>query len=74
MNTCRACPAPVRWVRTEAGRAMPLDPVPVPEGNVQLVGGVAHVLHKDEVPQPGARYVSHFATCPARRPKEPTNG
>lgn len=69
MSRCRACPAPVWWVRTQAGKPMPLDPEPVADGNVQLVAGLAHVLHKDEPPRPGARYVSHFATCPARQRK-----
>lgn len=51
---------------------MPLDLAPVADGNVQLVAGVAHVLHKDELPAPGPRYVSHFATCPnARRHRKP---
>lgn len=71
MTRCRSCPATVRWVLTAAtGARMPLDPDPVEDGNVVLdwVNGsvVARVLRKGET-HDGPRYVSHFATCPARK-------
>lgn len=66
-STCRSCGAPVVWVRTEAGRPMPLDPEPTPTGNViytdeadrrvKVVGTADDLFATD-------RYVSHFATCP----------
>lgn len=65
MTTCRSCGAPIRWLRTEAGKPMPVDETPSPDGNVVLIGGFAHVLHKDEEPpENAARLLPHFATCP----------
>lgn len=66
--TCRSCGAPIRWVRTRAGKAMPLDAEPVATGNVVLgEDGVARVLTRKQVEGGGIvgdRYVSHHATCP----------
>ena len=68
---CRSCGAAIRWVYTSRKRAMPIDPVPVAGGNVEVfdMGTVSVVT-----PSPGiVRYVSHFATCPNaathRKPK-----
>lgn len=71
---CHSCGAPIRWCYTEAtGKRMPVDPQPVPDGNVWVLrheGGtpvVAVALHADGVPAAEAhRYVSHFVTCPDR--------
>jgi len=71
---CRSCRAPVRWVVTAAnGKRMPIDPTPVPDGNVWIDGmqdGVPRVLvalSADSVPaNVPLRYVSHFVTCPQR--------
>lgn len=66
MPTCAkaGCGEQIRWLRTEAGKPMPVDETPNPAGNVVLVGGFAHVLHKDEEPPAGAaRLMPHFATC-----------
>lgn len=66
MSACRTCHQRIVWARTAAGKAIPLDPDPVPGGNVVLVAGVATVLG----PIAGAysldppRHQSHFATCP----------
>jgi hypothetical protein len=70
---CRSCEAPIRWARTAAGKAMPLDVEPSADGNVQLgwVGGeeIAIVLGSP-ADRAGAQvdgidlFVSHFATCP----------
>ncbi len=72
-NRCHSCEAPVRWVRTASGKAMPIDPEPVDGGNVWLdSNGVAHVGDEQWAPSP-RRYKSHFATCPNaakhRRPR-----
>lgn len=79
MSACRSCDAPVVWVRTTAGRTMPLDPNPRPDGNIAKTGKQVQGRYGDMVPQvryveissqlPGLddgddRYVSHFATCP----------
>lgn len=73
-TTCRSCRAPVRWCITAAnGKRMPIDPVPVPDGNVwvdHIEGGTPIVmvaLHHDAVPRNvPLTYVSHFVTCPDR--------
>jgi hypothetical protein len=53
------------WAITAAGRRIPLDPDPVPDGNVELVAGRAIVLGRGVSRPAGAvLYVSHFATCP----------
>lgn len=65
MSACRSCGAPIRWAKTEAGKAMPLDETPAADGNVIIVGGIARVLAKGALVQPGIdRYVAHWATCP----------
>jgi hypothetical protein len=59
-------------INEKSGKGNPLDPEPVPDGNVIPTGethedGRMYVrnLHKGEEPPPGTpRYVSHFATCP----------
>lgn len=60
MRPCRSCGAPIQWVWTVTGKAMPLDPEPHPDGNVELIDGVAHV-HSQPCPD---GYLSHFVTCP----------
>lgn len=72
MGSCNSCGAPIRWERTTAGKRIPLDPAPVPDGNVVIVdngdgttmamvlAGVALRLSGDAVP----KFKSHFATCP----------
>jgi hypothetical protein len=77
VNQCSKCGAPVKFYATETGwqaappRMMPLNPEPVPDGNVIILPGVgarpplAHVLKKGEAAPVGAlRYVTHFAECP----------
>lgn len=51
MSRCRSCNAPIRWARTAAGKAMPLDAAPAAGGNVILeaAGGQA-VLFADPPP------------------------
>lgn len=43
MSGCRSCRADMEFVRTTAGRLLPLDLEPTPEGNVRVVDGAAHV-------------------------------
>lgn len=71
---CRSCGAPVRWAVTTANRKrMPLDPEPVPDGNVWVdhmemgTPVVNVVLSHDEVPRSvPLTYQSHFVSCPQR--------
>lgn len=76
--TCARCRAPIVWARALAtqsgagGKAMPLDPVEDPAGNVACRpvndrgGLVARVLLADETPDSFTelRAMPHFATCP----------
>lgn len=66
MSACRSCGAPVRWERTAAGKPIPLDPEPVPTGNLAFRddGRVVTCLEDGGWPQDAPRYVTHFATCP----------
>lgn len=61
MSRCRTCDAPVLWVSTPTGKAMPLDLEPDPEGRFVVEGGVAYPVG---LFSEGPRYTSHFATCP----------
>jgi hypothetical protein len=65
---CRSCKAPIRWAITVGGHLMPIDPVPVADGNLRLE-------HRPGLPRvtvipPSVRqadellYVAHFRTCP----------
>lgn len=64
---CRRCGAEIRWLRTTAGKAMPVDVEPNPAGNVYLLDGLVHVLHKDEQqPANVALLMVHFASCGKR--------
>lgn len=60
MNSCRSCGAAITWAKTTRGENIPLNPMPVVGGNLELVDGVARVVK----PHPAVKlYVSHFATC-----------
>ncbi len=69
-TVCRSCGAEVTWVVTAAGKDMPVDVLPVADGNILLLAsGVAVYRAKtDQSTLPGfddaPRYVSHFSTCP----------
>ena len=80
-DRCRSCNATIVWCATTKGHRMPVDPVPVPDGNLIVDGtGVVSVGHgmqtldrvlvvsKTDVPLGDPpRYVSHFVTCPDAR-------
>lgn len=59
MAVCGSCGAPVQWVKTKAGKRMPLDVGASENGNITVTDGVAYYWPPGE----GDR-VSHFATCP----------
>lgn len=65
-SLCRSCGAPIAWATTTNGKPMPLDPDPVPNGNVVIgIDGVAMVFARTgQVPKGFDRFRSHFATCP----------
>lgn len=49
-HRCKACQQPVIFLKTKAGKNMPVDAASVPPGDSEF----DHTRHK-----------SHFATCPA---------
>jgi hypothetical protein len=61
--TCRGCSAPILWIRTASGKAMPVDAEPVRQA------GKAVLWNPDGTQaMPDAEFVtvghqSHFATC-----------
>jgi len=60
-TTCRTCGAAITMHRTTKGRWMPVDPDPIPGGNLNIIDGVVHVVQ----PEPRLRrHVAHFTTCP----------
>ena len=52
---CRSCRAPIRWVKTPAGKAAPLDAQPEKRYVISGDGKQGKIVDT---------YVSHFATCP----------
>jgi len=53
-DRCRSCNAPLKWVKTPAGKNMPLD-LASRETRIAIVGDVGVTC---------PTYVSHFVTCP----------
>ena len=53
---CRSCDAAIVWMKTAAGKNMPVDADSVKH---------AQLIWKDRKPQFDKRYhISHFSTCP----------
>lgn len=79
MGRCKSCAAPVRWVKTSAGRNMPLDDYQVEGGSISLernheLDWVAVVHPLADVDPQELGYRSHFASCPesdSHRKKRP---
>jgi hypothetical protein len=67
VSTCRSCQARITWLETVGGAKIPVDEDPTPDGNIIVVGTIAHVLGKLELAKLAEgtpRYTSHCATCP----------
>lgn len=70
MTACRSCGAEIFWATTAAGRAMPIDPTPTPDGNVIIqrrdgrIGATVLAAGAAPASPQEPRYTSHFATCP----------
>ena len=76
MSLCRGCGVSIEWIRTTAGRSMPVDPEPVfiveedggrerfitDEGEV--VAG-RRALPEEEGPACAVGFVPHWKTCQA---------
>ena len=76
MPYCARCTAPIRFVRTRLGKAMPCDPHPDSSGTVaayEVLPGRftdAYVVTPVTPALPGyTRFVPHFATCDDRPPR-----
>lgn len=65
ITECRSCHGPIVWCLTERGKRMPVDAVPVESGTFVKVATQdgSPVMSARHAPE-GARYTSHFATCP----------
>jgi hypothetical protein len=63
---CRSCGAAIIWMKTAAGKRMPIDAEPSEKGNIVLVEDKGNFEQFDLISyaKPGPRYTSHFATCP----------
>jgi hypothetical protein len=79
LERCRSCHKPVRFLPTEKGKVMPVNPDPggrsaglvrTIDGEVTptlaIRDGVVHVLRPADA-WDGELYVPHFATCPEAR-------
>lgn len=70
METCRSCNASIEWHKTVAGKNMPIDVEPHPEGNLFI-----NTDGKVEVAKPGTfprMFRSHFVSCPhAKQHRKP---
>lgn len=74
MSRCKSCGAAIEWVKTTAGRLMPLDPDRqvlrlAPKGETMLVTDDGRIIRGalGEGPAPfgtDTGRTSHFATCP----------
>jgi hypothetical protein len=80
MPNCRYCGATIKWVETNKGKLMPVDPELISSDDCEhgdfLVtedGRVLKVDHSRNDYESTDGYVSHFATCPdantARKPR-----
>lgn len=70
---CRDCKSPVKWVKTQRGKKMPVDcdPAPASVAAFELVGSVGtlafYVSEKKRVTFSGDVYESHYQTCESGR-------
>lgn len=69
-GTCTGttCTAQIRWATTEAGRRLPLDLDPHPDGTVLMVAvdgrWRARILGGAQLPAQGEAWMPHWSTCP----------
>lgn len=66
---CRACSAPVIWVKTAAGRSQAVDAEPTLDGRIELrasIGELVAVAHGTPPPEGYLRYRAHAGSCVPR--------
>jgi hypothetical protein len=70
-TVCKACKQSMRWVLTDKGKTLAVDPEPSPHGNLVVrEDGIGHIITKDDVMPPGVeRFILHAVTC-TEGPKE----
>ena len=62
---CASCKADILWVKTAKDRPIPLDALPVANGNIYLDEQERAIYRtKDTDPTIATWYQSHFVTCP----------
>jgi len=77
-GVCRNCGKQIMWIRTKAGKNMPVDPIMISyrrpdagkkatERVVTFAGDVLAADRVDSSQAEGTGYISHFATCTKRR-------
>ena len=73
-SECHTCHAPIRWVKTQKGKRMPLNPEATRDGCWVFEGDpednppLAIRLDNDAAAlYTGEKYTSHFETCPDAR-------
>lgn len=64
---CRSCQAPIRWIRTPRGRAMPIDVDVITTDDARAI---LYTLDGTVVPRTAGvlatGHQSHFVSCPQR--------
>lgn len=63
MAKCKSCEAPIEWATTEAGKAMPLDAQPTPDGTWCLVNGKTWKATDEDRKLHRPLHTPHWATC-----------
>jgi hypothetical protein len=63
MNACEHCQQPVRWIRTNSGGLIPINPEPSPEGDMIVFEGVGYQAGSLYESPPGPRHKQHGLTC-----------
>jgi hypothetical protein len=70
-STCRSCSAPIIWAETDAGKRIPVDADPAPDGSLDLTEFRPGEVHAGFVPEDQraglSLHRSHFSTCPDAR-------
>ena len=64
--TCPKCGARILYVVTERGTRMPIDPMPSPEGNIEIAANGLAVLRVRDKPAGVPLYAHHHRTCSPR--------